>query len=1017
MRRARWMLLAAVALLQAAAALAYELDTHATISESALLESRLGKDPELLKALGLGAVGDQVGGTGESVLTLVRRGARLEDDGTRALSHFLDPTRAAQPGNGALRFGFVTVPGAHSSPDWALEDRGQIGAQGNSLSDGRSWMLQALTSESKTDRDANFAMLFQTLGMVIHHIQDMAQPQHVRNDLHCIHPACKPFIHNPSAYENYTDKVQGTPAFPLTGYASVYAGPNVAVLNAARRFWYTGDGKGIAEFTQRNFVSDGTNFRYLSGEVLADRSYGFPLPSTSDEAVITIQQAYQTTGKSLPPEIRDFCGGGADCSIEFFGTSGVDQLTGVTFTNSRAASLSVFDHDLQLRKSTIPTSDGEVVYDTSRVFSLNSFNFDKAHEILVKRAVGYSAGLIDYFFRGKIDLVADPADSSRLLIKNLSAEPMKGKFALYYDNQAGTRGPVLEANGQALVWDTELLLPDAQGFLAAGASLPAGQIATPADARTLNEYMLVFTGDMGEEKADAEKGLVGAVVGKQIRNEYHGALYILGQQANGALVSLRVDRAGTQVIAAGAFNPLAGLYASTVNRPVRDKIHVYKQAEYGPGPTEYRTKMVSFRQVDNPNGRLTLFGTGLGRAALGIVWTARSPDPQIGSFEFTLDSISGDGRNAFVLFTRRFTNATGAEQTVASFAAMPTLTAPFSYQQFFGVLAPFNSSFPLVISDDGLEIRGFATSSGQNRLHTKIVVTLGAVPQFSLQDTTYPFAESGQPSFPSLPFQPSGTCSIDHRRPPDGLPIVTTATSFVRVGHRRYVSSLREEVPIGNRIKDPALGGEIFSYTREGMADTEQTVNEVICHAAGADLDLATGEQRVKFSVINVVNNTLVEASGNFARLEGGAFIVPAPNEPVHSTVMAPAGPDYPGAPSICPACQWSMVYSGFAPGPLSPMTTTSFRRGAATQLVRALTHRHADAVYSESAVEGQPFVTKFRGIDLAGKEYVADSSPLGEVFFATSDLSTVIHEPFPGTMRPLQIPANVVKLLAAVWL
>src|SRR5258708_10432489 len=36
----------------------------------------------------------------------------------------------------------------------------------------------------------------------------------------------------------------------------------------------------------------------------------------------------------------------------------------------------------------------------------------------------------------------------------------------------------------------------------------------------------------------------------------------------------------------------------------------------------------------------------------------------------------------------------------------------------------------------------------------------------------------------------------------------------------------------------------------------------------------------------------------------------------------------------------------------------------------------------------------QFRGTDLGLSEFVADSSPLGEGFFATSDMGMVVHEP-----------------------
>jgi len=58
-----------------------------------------------------------------------------------------------------------------------------------------------------------------------------------------------------------------------------------------------------------------------------------------------------------------------------------------------------------------------------------------------------------------------------------------------------------------------------------------------------------------------------------------------------------------------------------------------------------------------------------------------------------------------------------------------------------------------------------------------------------------------------------------------------------------------------------------------------------------------------------------------------------------------------------------------------------------------------------------------FRGIDITGKDFVGDVSPLGEIFFATTDFSILLHEPLNGRMPQFVRPANMVKILAALWL
>ena len=126
---------------------------------------------------------------------------------------------------------------------------------------------------------------------------------------------------------------------------------------------------------------------------------------------------------------------------------------------------------------------------TQAIFTLNRFNFDAAHQFLIPRAVGYSAGMINYFFRGvgQMDVVEDPTDPNRLLLQNLSDETLDGTFTLYYDDADGNRFPV--PGGQ---WIQEI---PGRGEVAVAHFPPP---STPAPKKA-GEYLLVFKGTMGQE--------------------------------------------------------------------------------------------------------------------------------------------------------------------------------------------------------------------------------------------------------------------------------------------------------------------------------------------------------------------------------------------------------------------------------------------------------------------------------------------------------------------------------------
>ncbi|MGH9455172.1 MAG: hypothetical protein ACRD2O_14515, partial [Terriglobia bacterium] len=128
-----------------------------------------------------------------------------------------------------------------------------------------------------------FGSLFVSLGHAIHLIQDVAQPQHVRNDMHCDADICANTevalvaafgsfvpLYNPSLYESYTYEHANVAGYS-GGYASV-------VLPTARSYWAGSNGKGLAQFTNENFVSAGTNFSLDSkGDVLPNGNYAFDL--------------------------------------------------------------------------------------------------------------------------------------------------------------------------------------------------------------------------------------------------------------------------------------------------------------------------------------------------------------------------------------------------------------------------------------------------------------------------------------------------------------------------------------------------------------------------------------------------------------------------------------------------------------------------------------------------------------------------------------------------------------------
>jgi hypothetical protein len=345
----------------------------------------------------------------EPIQRLVACGAMFEDaPGERSLNHFFDPAH----GGRALTIGIFSW---QTSPDWALQDNvnNRDAMQKYSYWQARQYFYAALTktglSSAKGGRDELWGQTFQTLGQIIHHLQDMAQPQHVRNDAHydglsgVFGPAFNIGVRHPSRFEKYS-------AFG-GGRARIDSTLNTTRIDAAfptyrqtlgkpRDFWISNEA-GIAEYTNTNFLSQRTNFvADAAGVGYANPSFPRPVPASATELSVTEVFA----PGQVPAVVRQFCNNvGLDqCKMTFWSSIVSDMLANTSTVNTRASTESAFDEDLN---GLIINYDNETgIIQTGRLFSLNRLNFDAAYPFLIPKAVSYSAGLINYFFRGQMEI-------------------------------------------------------------------------------------------------------------------------------------------------------------------------------------------------------------------------------------------------------------------------------------------------------------------------------------------------------------------------------------------------------------------------------------------------------------------------------------------------------------------------------------------------------------------------------------------------------------------------------------
>lgn len=462
-------------------ALAYEPSTHRELSRLAFDRSRLS-DSALLADLGFSQSGvyrevtvDGVAVGPQQPREVVAFGAAEEDFSsplncanaawTRPFNHFFDP----QHGGRALEFGGTL---GHSSPNWVLEDTGSVATigvsclaeggrpQNFSYRDAQVNLYAALTQSNPADRDTSIGLVLQTLGHVVHHVQDMAQPAHTRNEAHSpINPPERAWIETyTEAYVNASiPTIVGNNPYPVPSFAR------------ARDFWVTSAASsptyvGMAEYTSQNFISQSTGFRSSGSTVLPNPDFSLPSGQgktfTQRDVTIRLQDGNTLSGPML-----------------VVSGSIYDGYALGSQPNKVLATQSLVDRLLQ--------NSG-----FSMLFGVNSYVYDNQYPVLLPRAVSFSAGLINHFFAGKLS-TSRVSSGSGWTIRNEAAETMTGQFELYYQT----------ANGQ------RLRVPGTTpwvGTLASGQATPA--LAEPPN--TASKVVAVFFGTIGSEPMPRAAGRV-----------------------------------------------------------------------------------------------------------------------------------------------------------------------------------------------------------------------------------------------------------------------------------------------------------------------------------------------------------------------------------------------------------------------------------------------------------------------------------------------------------------------------
>lgn len=396
----------------------------------------------------------------------------------RSANHFHNPL-TDQGFSGIWGTGFIS---GESSIQWSQEPIGMQSPGGYySWHDVRNYFYKALTSESKTDREKNFADTFRGVGQLMHLVEDLSVPEHTRDDGHYV-KAYEAWVGGNVNISSITPKF-----FDSTSLGNSNPLASVPVANLFDTNQYNGTNPdiiysitlqgniGLSEYTNANFLSPDTMF-----------SADFPYPDWSN-VVEYDEEIDVTTGKKR--RYLKKLGHGEKVGNKIGYGESIDHLAASRwFYKYLPSSLKHLGLELD-----------EKVYT------------DYAAK-LIPRAVGYPAGLLNYFFRGEINMVPDDVTGSGYVIVNNTEEAMDGAFQLYYDDTNDMRKQL---------WSGSFAL----GTLSSGNNQSSNiTFIQPNDAKEPCKYILVFKGQMGNEQ-DAVVGkvlddIVECVTGRLVRAHY-----------------------------------------------------------------------------------------------------------------------------------------------------------------------------------------------------------------------------------------------------------------------------------------------------------------------------------------------------------------------------------------------------------------------------------------------------------------------------------------------------------------
>jgi len=357
--------------------------------------------------------------------------------------------------------------------------------------------IEGKINMNENERDRCFALLFRSLGQLIHLIQDAGQPEHTRNDGH-------PLNSYIPGFESYASEQ----AFNDPSWATDIPWPLIVKTENPENpiyDFFASDHSGSADYSTASStgLAEFSNYNFLTKDSIADNlMHDYCEPDCEP-------QGHERHRFFTHPRINENSSTleeGFIYDTHYYRSEPIADPLGISPAQSIRLAKRKWYHNLLLLHGwrDYTTEDKKV--------------WDDYLKLLIPKCVGYSAGLLDYFFRGSLEVTTcvpfiydNKIVSLNVKAKNVtdSEETMsEGNFTVVVrytpvgGNPDGSEDQFFRAED---VYCNELQYEDELEFTV-DLPLPGSQDSISFDVYESIKCYLVFKGTLGEEE--------GAVIGK-----------------------------------------------------------------------------------------------------------------------------------------------------------------------------------------------------------------------------------------------------------------------------------------------------------------------------------------------------------------------------------------------------------------------------------------------------------------------------------------------------------------------